>query len=294
MRAGASSRSLPVRLILEPSERSPKHTLFTADDKLQQRLAPHLQRVLVVDPQPAAVKLLGDLLRSITAAQILTATNDQKALQLARMIDPQIIFVEYNGPGMDGARLARAIRRSEFNCRKAPILMVTGEATAQAILGARDAGVHEFLRKPFTIKDLLRRLEAVALKPRDWVEAVQYVGPDRRRFNSGDYAGPRKRKSDARKTPDQARVLQALKIVRAAAGALDSDWMQARRALLAQTSDLQKAAVAVGDMKLMEAAIALGRQLPGDGAVDRTALNGAIRDLLTFMPRDEAGTAKAA
>jgi len=268
--------------------------LFNADEKLHQRLASHLQRVLIVDPQPAAVKLLGDLLRSIAATQIVTASNDQKAYQLAGGFDPQMIFMEHSSSHLDGAKLARAIRRSEFPCRKAPILMVTGEATAQAILGARDAGVHEFLRKPFTIKDLLRRLEAVALKPRDWVEAVQYVGPDRRRFNSGDYAGPRKRRSDARKTPDQARVLQALKIVRAAAGALDSDWMQARRALLAQTSDLQKAAVAVGDMKLMEAAIALGRQLPGEGAINRAALDGAIRDLLTFMPRDEAGTAKAA
>ena len=53
------------------------------------------------------------------------------------------------------------------------------------------------MRKPFTIKDLERRLEAVTLKPRDWVEAVQYVGPDRRRFNSAEYKGPRKRKADA-------------------------------------------------------------------------------------------------
>ena len=268
--------------------------MFTADAQLQQRLAPQMQRVLIVDPQPTAVKLLADLLRSITPAQVVTATSDQKAMQLAQMVDPQIIFVEYNGPGMDGARLARAIRRSEFNCRKAPILMVTGEATAQAILGARDAGVHEFLRKPFTIKDLTRRLEAVTLKPRDWVEAVQYVGPDRRRFNSGDYAGPRKRKSDARKTPDQARVLQALKIVRAAAGSLDSDWHQARRALLAQVQDLQKAAVAVGDMALMDASVALGRQLPADGGVDRVALNGAINTLLVFMPKEEAEAAARA
>ncbi|MDO9223680.1 MAG: response regulator, partial [Caulobacter sp.] len=124
-----------------------------------------------------------------------------------------------------------------------------------------------------------------------WVEAVQYIGPDRRRFNSGDYAGPRKRKSDTRKTPDQARVLQALKIVRAAAGALDRDWMQARRALLAQSQDLQKAAVAVGDMKLMDAAAALGRQLPAEGPVDRAALDGAITRLLVFMPADEARAA---
>jgi CheY-like chemotaxis protein len=268
--------------------------LFIADEKLHQRLAPHLQRVLIVDPQPASVKLLGDLLRSIVSTQIVTAPNDAKALQLAAVFDPQIIFVEHSGSHMDGARLAKAIRRSEFACRKAPIIMVTGEATAGAILGARDAGVHEFLRKPFTIKDLLRRLEAVALKPRDWVEAVQYIGPDRRRFNSGDYAGPRKRKSDARKTPDEARLVQALKIVRAAAGALDSDWPQARRALLAQAADIQKVAVSVNDMTLMSAAAALSRQLTDETATDRAALVTAIKSLLVFMPKEEQDAARAA
>ncbi|MFZ5671149.1 MAG: response regulator [Pseudomonadota bacterium] len=257
-------------------------------------MAPHLRRVLIVDPRPASVKLLGDLIRTIAPAEVYTAPGDAKALQLARQADPQMIFLEFGGGGLDGLRLARAIRRSELSCRKVPILMVTGEATAQAILGARDAGVHEFLRKPFTIKDLVRRLEAVALKPRDWVEAVHYVGPDRRRFNSGEYAGPRKRKSDSLRSPDQARLVQALKIVKAAAGALDTDWPQARRALAAQAQDLQKAAVAVGDMKLMEAAVALTRQLPAEGAPDRTALNGAINTLLTFMPKDEADAPKAA
>ena len=268
--------------------------MFTAEDKLHQRLAPHVQRALIVDPQPAAVKLLADLLRSIAATQIVTAATDQKALQMAAVIDPQIIFMEHSGPSLDGVRLARSIRRSDFSCRKAPIIMVTGEATAGAILGARDAGVHEFLRKPFTIKDLLRRLEAVALKPRDWVEAVQYVGPDRRRFNSGDYAGPRKRKSDNGKVSDVTRLTQALKIVRAVSAALDSDWPQARRALLAQAADIQKVAVSSNDLTMMEAAAALGRQLTDEVVTDRVALDGAISSLLVFMPPEVPDASRAA
>ncbi|MDO9222866.1 MAG: response regulator [Caulobacter sp.] len=261
------------------------------DAKLAQRLTPHMQRVLIVDSSAPSMKLLSELLRSIALAQIWSVTTDAKALQLARTVNPQIIFVEHSGPALDGLRLTSALRRSELACRQAPVIMVTGEATAAAILGARDAGVHEFLRKPFTIKDLLRRLEAVSLKPRDWIEAVQYVGPDRRRFNSGDYAGPRKRKSDARKTPDRVRFLQALRIVKAAAGSLDSDWTQARRALAAQALDLQKVAVSVGDMALMEAAVALGRQLSAEGTPDRRTLVTTINALLAFMPREEKAAA---
>lgn len=264
------------------------------DQKLYQRLAPRLQRVLVVDPSPAAVKLLQELLRAISQGQLWSAPTDAKALQLAELVNPQIIFVEHAGDGLDGARLARLIRRSDLPCRQVPIVMVTSTATAASIMGARDAGVHEFLRKPYTMKDLLRRLEAVALKPRDWVEAVQYVGPDRRRFNSAEYTGPRKRKSDARATPDQAKVTQALKIVRAAAGALQSDWPQARRALAAQAFDLQKAGAALGDIRMVEAAGALARQLPAEGAPNLPALQAAIAALVAFMPKEEPAPATRA
>lgn len=265
--------------------------LFNADTKILQRMAPHLQRALVIDPQPAATRLLGDLLRSITPCQIYSAQTVAQGVQLARAMDPQIVFVEYHGPDLDGLAFCRALRRSDLNCRQAPIIMVTSEATAGAIIGARDAGVHEFLRKPYTMKDLSRRLEAVTLKPRDWVEAVHYIGPDRRRFNSGDYAGPRKRRSDAKATPDQTRILQALKIVRSAAQALDSDWMQARRSLLAQAVDLQKVAVKAGAMSLMEAAANLQRRLTPEERPARDALMADIAQLLTFMPKEDEARA---
>jgi hypothetical protein len=58
--------------------------------------------------------------------------------------------------------------------------------------------VHEFLRKPFTGRDLFKRVENVTLRSRLWIEAKMYVGPDRRRFNSAaeGYEGPKKRRSD--------------------------------------------------------------------------------------------------
>ena len=157
-------------------------------------MAPQLKRVLIVDPTPAACRLLTDLLRNIVECQIWTASDAEKGLSLAKNVDPHIIFVEHAGTGMDGVAFTRQLRHSHFACRQAPVVLPTSQATAGTIMAARDSGVHEFLRKPFTIKDLMRRLEAVTLRPRDWIEAVHYVGPDRRRFNSGDYSGPLKRR----------------------------------------------------------------------------------------------------
>jgi CheY-like chemotaxis protein len=180
-------------------------------------------------------------------------------------------------------------------CRDAPIIMCTAEATAEAIFGARDAGVHEFMRKPFTIGDLERRLEAVTLKPRDWVEAVQYVGPDRRRFNSAEYKGPRKRKADAAGTV-AARLSQALRIVRSAAGALDSDPAQARRALAAQAVELRKVGDAVKEPRLTAAAAALEDCMKSElsGPQARAALLTRIDALMGFMAADDDGGRGAA
>lgn len=225
--------------------------MFNEEYKLIQRMVPMLQRVLIVDPAPASARLLADLMRNISAGQLWNAPSNRKGLEAADQVNPQLIFVELSGDKVDGVEFARRVRRSEMNCRQAPIVMVTATATAAAILGARDAGVHEFLRKPYAARDLLRRLDAVTLRPRDWVEAVDYIGPDRRRFNSGDYTGKLKRRSDIKTTPDAARITQALKILKSAVSAAGSDPKQALRSMQAQGADLQKAAVAVGDLKLV-------------------------------------------
>jgi DNA-binding response OmpR family regulator len=269
--------------------------LFNTDAKIIQRMSPMLQRVLILDPQPTGARLIGELMRDIARSQVAVAETREKAFKLAANLDPQIIFAEMGPTPVDGVAFTRELRRGNLNCRYAPVIMVTGQATAASILAARDGGVHEFLRKPFTLKDLLRRLEAVTMRQRDWVEAVDYVGPDRRRFNSGDYTGALKRRSDSRATPDSEKLSQALKILRSAIGAVDSDPAQAMRAMQAQVAELRKCGMSVADLKLTTAAIDFGRYVdeisrrgpPYNGV----ALSEKAGPLLAYMPKDEAAVA---
>ncbi len=228
--------------------------MFSEDQKIIQRIAPAVQRVLIVDPLPSSARMLGDLLRNMVGCQVWMAPSKVKAVELLQAAMPQIIFVERTGAGHDGVEFTRQLRRSDFACRQVPLIMTGSEPTAQQILGARDAGAHEFLCKPFTTKDVLRRLEAVALRQRPWIEGVVYVGPDRRRFNSGAYGGPRKRRVDACETPDAAKIGQAFKILRAAMLAAAADPTQALRSMRAQAIDLYQAGVATGDPRLAAAA----------------------------------------
>lgn len=227
--------------------------MYSDDHKLSKRMAPMLQRVLIIDPAPASAKMLSERIRDISMGQIHVADSNAAGLNSARQSDPQLIFIEQAGDNVDGIAFTRQLRRGGIACRKVPIILTTAVATAGGILAARDAGVHEFLRKPYTTRDLLRRLEAVTLRPRDWIEAVAYVGPDRRRFNSGDYSGALKRQTDTG-TPDAARVLQALRIIKSAVMAIDADPGQALRALETQAADLMITAPRVGDTALASAA----------------------------------------
>lgn len=235
--------------------------MFDQDARTIQRIAPLLQRVLILDPDPAGATAIGEMMRRIGRPEVTVEASNAKALKACGRTDPQVIVVELSGEAVDGVAFTQALRRSDLACRKAPVILVTGEATAGAILAARDAGVHEFLRRPFTVRDLVRRLDAAILRPRTWVEAVAYVGPDRRRFNSGDYKGPLKRHADIEAVEDFARIGQALKILRSAIGAIDQDPAQALRAMRAQASELQTAAGAIADTRLETAAGALQRYL---------------------------------
>lgn len=267
--------------------------MFDGNVRTIQRVAAKVQRVLVVDPNPAMARLLAEHMRPLGAVEMFAAPTAEKGYALARTTDPQLIFVEHAQSGVDGVAFTRKIRRSDLVCREAPIIMCATDATADVIFDARDAGVHEFMRKPFNIKDLERRLEAVTLKPRDWVEGVGYVGPDRRRFNSADYRGPRKRKADAAAATPAARLSQALRIVKSAAAALDTDPAQARRALAAQAQELRLVGEAVKDNRLLQAAEALGACTQADlsGSDVRADLVKRIDALMGFMDPEDKGRA---
>jgi CheY-like chemotaxis protein len=237
--------------------------VFAVDRRLLGRLEPVTKRVLIVDPNAHAARLLTDLMKALGAREVVVESTSAGAIKAASGLEPGIIFTERSGPDLDGETLARKLRRSHLPCRRAPIIMVTAEATATTILGARDAGVHEFLRKPFTSADLQRRVENVALKPRPWIEAVEYVGPDRRRFNSGEYTGPAKRRSDRSQAGAEGLADakdQAMRILASALDQFDRDPMQAVRAIREQASVLKSVALKSASQTPLSLAGALRRR----------------------------------
>lgn len=186
--------------------------MFNTDPKLLHKLAATLGRVLILDPVPPAARLASDLLKQMGAGQLVTLQSTERAVELSGKLLPQLVITEFGGGGFDGPAFVRALRRSTGEARYVPVLMISAEATVDSIKAARDSGVHEFLRKPYTAGDLFKRLKNMQLEPRPWIEAQMYVGPDRRRFNSAEFSGDLKRRVDGSReetAPTQEPAIQA-------------------------------------------------------------------------------------
>ena len=264
--------------------------MYAVDPKVLQKLEAHVRRVLIIDPNPAASRLLADLMKGLGARDLYFEPEERRALEVAREADPCIIFVECSGPKLDGGAFTKKLRRSNLACRQAPVIMMTSDATASTIKDARDAGVHEFLRKPFTAGDLLKRVMAVAIKPRDWIEGMGYVGPDRRRFNSAEFTGSRKRKADKAQSEAEAQVQvidQAVRILRAALNQFDSDPNQGLRAMREQASTLKRmATTGAGEARLAVAVAGLEIAL-ANTAPTKADLAAPVTGVLNLYPTVE-------
>jgi len=149
--------------------------------------------ILVVDPSPHMAALVGQMLRHIKVRRIDEAHDSDRAALLLQSHRFGAIMLNDRLLPMNGLALVRALRQAgEGLNRDTPVIMMSSEPDAAEITAARDAGVTEFLRKPFAAQHIASRLNAIMAAPRPFVEGGGFVGPDRRR-RRGDYKGNERR-----------------------------------------------------------------------------------------------------
>jgi CheY-like chemotaxis protein len=152
-------------------------------------------RLLIVDDNRNAAEIVRSVLASVGAKEMDLATTAERAFEMLQGGGYDIVIVDQNlGKGDEGIALSRRVRTDPRSVSPyLPILMLTGYTEQRRVQAARDAGVTEFLSKPFTIVGLLRRIEALIHAPRPFVRSEDYFGPDRRRRQDPDYKGRERR-----------------------------------------------------------------------------------------------------
>src|ERR1700692_3237204 len=124
-------------------------------------------KVLVVDDEHYMRKVVRTLLMSIGVRTIYEAANGVTGLEAIRATQPDVVIVDWQMPGLDGAGFVRMVRSPDtFPYPDVPIIMLTGHAERSRVIEAIQIGVNEFLLKPVSSKALQDRLVAVLTNPR--------------------------------------------------------------------------------------------------------------------------------
>lgn len=109
--------------------------------------------VLLVEDNHASYELYSEILASAGYA-VVGADSGQDAYDSARQLRPDLIVMDFELRGIDGAEAAHRIKSDPLT-RAIPIVMLTGHASPQHLERARSAGADAFLLKPCPIDQLL-------------------------------------------------------------------------------------------------------------------------------------------
>ena len=115
--------------------------------------------VLVVDDDAFASKLIGKALEH-QAFDVEFAADAKAVFDVLRRLRPVAILMDINLPGMDGLTLTTWIKGSPMFAQ-IPVLMLTGEATREAIERSKAVGAADFIVKPFTRDSVLAKLKRI-------------------------------------------------------------------------------------------------------------------------------------
>jgi two-component system chemotaxis response regulator CheY len=153
--------------------------------------------ILVVEDLHPMRSLLVSILDAFGVGKIYEASNGERAFQIFQSHNPDIIITDWLMEPVDGIELIQMIRRSKMSSNPlVPIIVITGYSAHQRVTTARDLGATEFLTKPFSGRDLAKRVNHIVNRPRDFVETEHFFGPDRRRKRGDDYGGPKRREGE--------------------------------------------------------------------------------------------------
>ena len=113
-------------------------------------------RILLIDDSKTMRNIQKSVLQGLGYTELEEACDGQDALSKVGAFSPDLCLVDWNMPVMDGLTFVKQFRKID---RATPLIMVTTEAEKSRVLEAIQAGVSDYLVKPFTADTLREKLE---------------------------------------------------------------------------------------------------------------------------------------
>ena len=117
-------------------------------------------RILIVDDYSTMLRILRNLLRQLELVNVEEAQNGEEALFKLRKETFDLVISDWNMAPMTGLDLLRQVR-ADAKLRAIPFIMVTAESKTENVIVAKQAGVSNYIVKPFNADTLKKKIEAV-------------------------------------------------------------------------------------------------------------------------------------
>jgi DNA-binding response OmpR family regulator len=132
------------------------------------------RKLLIVDDDENLRNTLSEQLALHDEFEVVAVGNATRGIEAARSSQVDLLILDVGLPDMDGREACKLLRRQGF---KAPIVLLTANASdADQVLGL-DAGANDYVTKPFKFAVLLARIRAQLRQHEQSEDAVFNIGP---------------------------------------------------------------------------------------------------------------------
>jgi len=114
-------------------------------------------KILIVDDEPANIRLLKGLLNDKGYARIESITDPRETLKFFQEFQPDLVLLDLNMPHLNGLQVLEQLNNLDQEYPP-PVMILTAQVDRDSRLKALDLGARDFLNKPFDLVELSMRI----------------------------------------------------------------------------------------------------------------------------------------
>ena len=134
------------------------------------------RQILVVEDETPIREMITFVLEQ-NGFNSIEAKDFEQAFALIKEPYPDLILLDWMLPGGSGIKIAKELKRNEFT-RNIPVIMLTARSDENDKVAGFDAGIDDYITKPFSPKELIARIKAVIrrVSPTSLEEVIEFQG----------------------------------------------------------------------------------------------------------------------
>ncbi len=117
-------------------------------------------QILIVDDYKTMLRIIRNLLKQLGFNNVDEAMDGSAALQKLRDKEFNLVISDWNMEPMSGLQLLKEVR-ADVKLKETPFIMITAESKSENVIAAKEAGVSNYIVKPFNAATLKGKLASV-------------------------------------------------------------------------------------------------------------------------------------